>query len=174
MNPMQQVRIEKLTLNFGSGKDQTKLEKGMTIIKSLTGIDPKKTITRKRIAGWGLRPGLPVGCMLTLRKDKATSMLKRLVKARDNVLPESSFDDRGNIAFGIPEYIDIEGSTYDPKIGILGLEVAITLERPGYRVKRRAIKKAKIGKNHQISAEEAMDFMKSKFNVTVGGEDDSQ
>ena len=68
MNPMQQVRIGKLTLNIGAGKDPSKLEKGLTLIKSITGIEPLKTVTTKRIAEWGLRPGLPIGCKLTLRK----------------------------------------------------------------------------------------------------------
>ena len=63
MNPMQSVRIEKLTLNIGSGKDQTKLDNGMTIIKRLVGRDPVKTVSNKRIPGWGVRPGLAIGCI---------------------------------------------------------------------------------------------------------------
>jgi len=62
MNPMKNIKIEKLTFNFGSGKDQSKLDKGMILIKHVTGMDPVKTITQKRIPSWGLRPGLPVGC----------------------------------------------------------------------------------------------------------------
>ena len=68
MNKMQEVRIEKVTLNIGAGRDQARLEKGITLIKSITGIPPVKTITNKRFMGWGLRPGLPVGCKVTLRK----------------------------------------------------------------------------------------------------------
>ena len=105
MNPMQQVRIEKLTLNVGAGKDQRKLEKGISLIKSITGIEPVKTKTSKRIPGWGLRPGLPIGCKLTLRKADASTILKRLLYAKDFNLKESQFDNSGSISFGIPEYI---------------------------------------------------------------------
>ena len=57
MNPMKQISIEKVTLNIGAGKDQTKLEKGMKLINSITGSKPVKTFTKKRIQEWGLRPG---------------------------------------------------------------------------------------------------------------------
>ena len=168
MNKMQIPRIEKVTLNIGAGKDQTKLEKGMNLIKTITGIEPTKTITKKRIPSWGLRPGLPVGCMLTLRKENAIKVLKRLLTAKDNNLAESNFDEFGNVSFGIHEYIDIPGVAYDPKIGILGLQVCVSLEKPGFRIKRRRNKRKKIPKNHFISKEEAIDFMKKNFGIKVG------
>jgi large subunit ribosomal protein L5 len=168
MNPMQQPRIEKLTLNIGAGKDQTRLEKGVAVIKMITGIEPIKTITSERIPTWGLRPGLPIGCKLTLRKQKAVEVLKRLLQAKDNTLQTTHFDNAGNISFGIHEYIDIPGATYDPKIGVLGLQVCLTLEKPGYRIKRRKIQQKNIPKKHMISREEAITFMQKAFNVRVG------
>ncbi len=168
MNPMQQPRIEKLTLNIGAGKDQTRLEKGVAVLKMITGIDPIKTITSKRIPTWGLRPGLPIGCKLTLRKQKAVEILKRLLQAKDFTLAPTYFDNAGNISFGIHEYIDIPGATYDPKIGVLGLQVCVTLEKPGFRIKRRKIQQKTIPKNHTITKEEAMTFMQKAFNVKVG------
>ncbi|MBW3004733.1 50S ribosomal protein L5 [Candidatus Woesearchaeota archaeon] len=168
MNQMQQLRIEKVTLNIGAGKDQTKLDKGIVLIKAITGIEPIKTVTSKRIPGWGLRPGLPIGCKLTLRKNKAVDILKRLLEAKDKKLAESQFDDQGNISFGIHEYIDIPGVAYDPKIGIMGLQVCISLERPGFRVKRRRLEPKKIPKKHQISKEEAIKFIQDNFGVVVG------
>ena len=171
MNPMRQLRIEKLTLNIGAGKDQQKLEKGVILIKSITGIDPVKTITQKRIPTWGLRPGLPIGCKLTLRKKPALELLKRLLQAKENKLKPKQFDRGGNISFGIPEYIDIPGVNYDPKIGILGLEVCVTLERPGYRIKRRRMKQKKIPPKHMVTKEEAMEFMEKTFKVNFGDEE---
>ncbi|MBW2986595.1 50S ribosomal protein L5 [Candidatus Woesearchaeota archaeon] len=168
MNQMQQVRIEKLTLNIGAGKDQGKLDKGIILIKAITGITPIKTVTSKRIPGWGLRPGLPIGCKLTLRKDKAVEILKRLLEAKDKLLKDSQFDAQGNISFGIHEYIDIPGVAYDPKIGILGLQVCVSLERPGFRIKRRRLGPKKIPKKHQISKEEAVKFMAKNFGVSIG------
>jgi len=83
MNPMRNIRIEKITLNVGAGKEQTRLEKGVLLLKGLTGINPVKTFTNKRIPSWGLRPGLPIGCKLTLRKKKAEEILKRLLEAKE-------------------------------------------------------------------------------------------
>jgi len=171
MNPMRTIRIEKVTLNIGAGKEQAVLEKSVLLLKNIAGIQPVKTFTTKRIPTWGLRPGLPIGCKLTLRKEKASEMLKRLLKAKDFILRDSQFDPAGNIAFGIPEYIDIPDVKYDPKIGIMGLQVCITLERPGFRIKRRNARRRDVHKNHKISKEEAMDFMKKEFNVKVGEEE---
>ena len=97
MNPMQQLRIEKVTLNIGAGKDQAKLDKGMVLIKAITGIEPVKTVTNKRIPGWGLRPGLPIGCKLTLRKSSAIELLKRLLEAKEKILKDTQFDEQGNL-----------------------------------------------------------------------------
>ena len=167
MNPMQQVRIGKLTLNIGAGKDPSKLEKGLTLIKSITGIEPVKTVTKKRIAEWGLRPGLPIGCKLTLRKKTAQDLLIRLLKAKENQLQERNFDTKGNISFGIPEYIDIPGVNYDPKIGVIGLQVCLTLEKQGYRIKYRKIQPKKIPPKQCITKQESMQFLKNNYQVKI-------
>jgi ribosomal protein L5 len=57
MNNMQEIRIEKITLNIGCGKDQSRIEKGIKLLKNIAqGSTPVKTITKKRIPEWGLRP----------------------------------------------------------------------------------------------------------------------
>jgi len=170
MNPMREIRIEKVTLNVGAGKDQTRLEKGIALLKNITGLVPIKTVTNKRIPEWGLRPGLPIGCKITLRKNKAVELLKRLLEAVDGGLNDKQFDNEGNVAFGIHEYIDIPGVKYDPKIGVIGLEVCITLERAGFRIKRRSLKKRKIPVRHKINKDDSIDFMKKKFGVKIGDE----
>lgn len=171
MNKMRDIRIEKLTLNVGAGKDTAVLEKGLKLLKNITGIDPVKTFTRKRIPTWGLRPGLPIGCKITLRKEAAKALLKKLLSAKDNKLTENQFDSSGNIAFGITEYIDIPGTKYDPEIGMMGLQVCLTLERPGFRVKKRRLKNT-ISKNHLITKDEAMAFMKDNFAIKIEGEEE--
>src|SRR3989344_2443945 len=86
--------------------------------------------------------------------------------------PGDKFDKNGNFSFGINEYINIQGIEYEIDIGIIGLEAAVTLTRPGYRIKRRLIKN-KISKKHQITKEEGINFVKSYFNVKTeeGGEE---
>ena len=167
MNPMRQIRIEKLTLNIGSGTNNVKLEKGMKLIQNLTGKPPVKTFTTKRIPTWGVRPGLPIGCKLTLRKKEAIEVLERLLKSKENQLSSRQFDSSGNFSFGIHEYIDIPGAKYDPVIGIMGLEVCVTLERTGFRIKRRRTKNSKIPKKHSISKDEAIDYISNTFSTTV-------
>jgi len=56
---------------------------------------------------------------------------------------------------------------YDPELKIMGLEVAVTLERPGYRIKKKKIRTKKIGKNHKITKDDAIQFIKTKFNATI-------
>ncbi|MDO8480636.1 MAG: 50S ribosomal protein L5 [Nanoarchaeota archaeon] len=168
MNPMKQIRIEKLTLNIGTGKDQNKLDKAVLLLKAITGIEPVKTITTKRIPAWGLRPGLPIGCKLTLRGEQVKKLLSRFIEAKDKKLSPDCFDNSGNIAFGIHEYIDIPEVKYDPKIGIMGLQVCLTLERRGFRVKRRRVQQAKVGQKHVIKKEEAIAFLQEAYGVAVG------
>lgn len=164
---MKAVRIEKLTLNIGAGKEQAKLEKGLLLLKHITGIEPVKTVTKKRIPAWGLRPGLPIGCKITLRKHPAAELLKRLLKAKDMKLNSGQFDSLGNLSFGIPEYIDIPGTNYEPKIGVIGLEVCVTLEKPGYRIKRRRLLRRPVPKKHLVTKGDAISFMQQQFGVIV-------
>jgi large subunit ribosomal protein L5 len=166
-NQMKQIRIEKLTLNIGAGKEQPVLERGVVLLKQITGIDPVKTITQKRIPGWGLRPGLPIGCKITLRKSLAQTLIRRLLAAKGSTLSRSNFDNEGNLSFGIKEYIDIPESKYDPKIGIMGLQASRTLERPGFRIKKRKVLKRVIPRSHRISREESIGFMKQSFGVKI-------
>lgn len=170
MNSMKSIKVEKVTLNIGAGKDQTRLEKGIVLLNLIANATPIKTVTSKRIQEWGLRPGLPIGCKLTLRKERAIKILPRLLEAVDNQLREKQFDNNGNVAFGIHEYIEIPGVKYDPKIGIMGLEVCITLERPGYRIKKRRLMQRKIPARHRISKQEAIEFMAKNFSARVEAE----
>ncbi len=167
MNSMKEIRIEKLTLNVGAGTNQEVLKKGIKLLKNLTGKDSVKTISEKRIPSWGVRPGLPLGCKLTLRGKEAEEILKRVLVAKENKLETSNFDQNGNISFGIPEYIDVQGLEYDASIGIMGFQVSITLMRPGFRVKTRRKMRRKIGKKHQITQEDSVEFFKRKYGVVV-------
>ena len=168
MNPMKNIRIEKLTLNIGAGKDQKVLDKGVILLKHITGIDPVKTTTQKRIAGWGLRPGLPIGTKITIRDEaKAKDLIKRLFVSQKNTIRIGCFDSNGNISFGIREYIDIPEVKYNPDVGMLGFQATITLARPGYRINRRKIRKAKVPLSHRINQDEAIEYMEKEFKVKV-------
>jgi len=171
-NIMRKISVEKLTLNVGVGKDQAKLEKAEKLLKQITGIAPVRTKTDKRIAAWGLRPGLPIGCKLTLRGQQALNMIPRLLSALDMKLNEENFDDNGNVSFGIREYIDIKDAKYDPEIGIMGLQATITLKRPGFRIKHRKMLKKTLPMKHRIPKNESIEFMKQGFGVKLRSEEE--
>lgn len=164
-NPMRKIKIAKITLNIGAGKDEGLLKRGLILIQKIAPKIPVKTVTKKRIPGWGLRPGLVIGCKTTVRKD-LVPLLKKLLAAKKNKLSPQCFDEMGNFSFGIAEYIDIAGLNYDPELKMMGLEAAVTLERPGYRVKRRKISPRPVGKAHQVTKSEAVEFVR-KLGVEV-------
>ncbi len=159
-NPLRKIRIEKLTLNVGAGKNEDLLKKGLVLLQKLSPVKPIRTITQKRIPGWGLRPGLAIGCKVTIRKD-TEALLKKLATAKENTFKASSFGPNGMFSFGIHEYIDIEGLEYDPDLKIIGFEVAVSLERPGFRVKKRKMRPTTLGKTHKITKEDAIEYVQS-------------
>jgi len=169
---MRKIKIEKVTLNIGAGKDQTVLKKGEKLIQNITGIKPVTTKTNKRIPTWSLRPGLPIGVKLTLRGTKALELLPKLLSSKSNVLKETNFDNAGNLSFGIPEYVDIDGVKYDPEIGIMGLQVCVTIERSGYRVKKKKLRNSFVGKAHKVTKDESIDFMKKNFKIEMAKDDE--
>lgn len=171
MNIMQQIKVEKVTLNIGTGGPGDKLDKAIKLLKKLTNKKPVPTTTKRRIPLWGLRPGLQIGCKVTLRGKDAEEFVKKILVTKSNKLSPLNFDTTGNVSFGIPEYLDIPDVEYDASIGIIGLEAAITLARPGFRIKLRKLKRKKIPVKHRITKEEAIEFMKTKFNITVGVEE---
>ena len=84
------------------------------------------------------------------------------------MLKESCFSKSGNISFGIHEYIDIPGLEYDPKLGVLGLQVCVTLQKPGARVQKRKLNNTKVPMSQRVSREEAMAFMKDNYKIQIG------
>tara|TARA_Y100000310_G_C20410025_1_gene681491 strand:- start:238 stop:747 length:510 start_codon:yes stop_codon:yes gene_type:complete len=168
---MKTIRIEKITLNMGVGQAGDGLDKANNLLQEITKAKPVLTKTMKRNPTWGLRPNLTIGTKVTLRGEKARELFVRLLKSKGDKIDPKNFDDKGNFAFGIHEYIDIPGAEYDPKIGIRGLEVAVTLERPGYRIKRRKLSKKRIPTRHRITKEEAQEFVKTEFNVVLEEEE---
>ncbi len=165
-NLMREIRLEKVTLNMGIGEAGPKLEKGKKILETITGKKIVITKTRKR-STFGVPKGKDIGVKVTLRGKEAREFLERAFKSLDNRIRPSCFDTSGSFSFGIHEYINIPGVKYDPEVGITGMDVAVTLERPGFRIKRRMLRPKKIGKGHRISREEAMEWAKREFGIEI-------
>jgi large subunit ribosomal protein L5 len=167
MNPMRKVLIDKVTVNMGVGSGGERLANAETLLEKLTGQKPKKNFAKSTNPNFGIRKGLPIACKVTLRKERAEVFLEKAFKAIGHKIKASSFDEYGNVSFGIREHIDLPGVKYDPAIGIYGMDVCLTLERPGFRIKRRKIRSGKISKSHRVTREEAIEFLKNNYNVTV-------
>jgi len=165
-NPMKRIRLEKVTVNIGTGESGQKLEKAKKLLEKLINKKIVVTTTHKRTT-FGMAKGRPIGVKVTIRGKAAADFLKAAFHAVRNSLKESNFDGNGNFSFGIEEYINLPIIKYDPEIGILGMDVAVTLERPGYRIKRRMARPKAVGRRHQIKKEDAVEFVKKEWGVKV-------
>jgi len=166
-NPMRKPRIEKVTINIGVGESGERLDKAYILLERITGQKPVKTKAKVRVPEWDIRPGKPIGVKVTLRGEKAYKMLKeKFLPAVDFKVKESSFTNRG-FGFGIKEYVWIPGIKYDPEIGMMGMDVYVTVERPGYRVERRRLKRSKVGGKHRLTKEDVIEWAKQELGVKV-------
>ncbi len=167
MNKMRELRVRKTVINIGVGEAGEPLVKAQKVLKLLTNHSSVQTISRKTNKDLGIREGMPIGCKVTLRDKKAEEFIKRALWVKNNKLASYSFDREGNFSFGIPDYTDFQDMRYDPDIGIFGMDVSVTVDRPGTRVAKRRENKARIGKNHKVRRDESMEFIKEKFDVEI-------
>jgi large subunit ribosomal protein L5 len=166
-NNMKDVFVDKVVVNIGVGEAGEEVKKAEKIIKLLTGKSAIQTKAKVRLPTWGIRPGLPIGCKTTLRGQDAVDFLKLTLRAKRNKLKKKSFTQEGNFSYGIYEYLDVPGIKYAPELGIRGFDVCVNLKRKGYRVKLRKHNKSKIGRNHKVSKEDAINFAKNNLQVVV-------
>ena len=166
-NPMKKPFLEKVVLNIGVGAGGEELERAVTVLQTISGKTPVKTLSKKNVKEFNLRIGRPIGTMVTVRDQNAEKLLKRLFVVNNDKMLKKSFDNYGNFGFGITEHITIPGVEYDNVIGIWGLDVVGRIVRPGMRVKFRRKSKAKVPKHHYVSRVEAQYFLKEKFGVEI-------
>ncbi|MEX2707263.1 MAG: 50S ribosomal protein L5 [Candidatus Freyrarchaeum guaymaensis] len=164
--PMRKPRIEKVVVNFGVGASGEKLVKATKVLENLTGQKPVQCKSKRTIRDWGIRKGEPISCKVTLRGEKAYEFLRKAFEVVDMRLKLKSLDKNGNFAFGIKEHIEIPGVRYDPQLGIFGMDVCVSMERPGFRVKRRRKQRRRIPRAHRMTKEETIVFMQEEFGVS--------
>ncbi len=132
---MQVPKITKITLNMGVGEaigDKKVIEHAVTDMTKIAGQRPVVTKARKSVAGFKVREGWPVGCKVTLRKERMYEFLDRLVsiaipRIRDfRGLNTKSFDGRGNYSMGIQEQIIFPEIDYDKIDALRGMDITIT------------------------------------------------
>lgn len=167
MNPMEEVKIAKATINIGVGESGERLGRAEKLIESIIGQKPVRTYSKVTNPEFGIRKGQPIACKVTLRGEKADKAIEMILDGIENSLKSRQFDAQGNVSFGINEHIDIPGMRYDPDIGIFGMNISITFEKPGYRIKRRKINRKKVPVKHMVTSDETMDYMKDNFKVKI-------
>ena len=132
---MQSPKVTKITLNIGVGEavgDKKVLDHAMNDLSYISGQKPQKTYARKSIAGFKIRQGWPIGCKVTLRKQRMYDFLERLIcvaipRIRDfRGFSTKSFDGRGNYSLGVTEQIIFPEIDYDKIDALRGLDVTIT------------------------------------------------
>lgn len=166
-NPMRSISVGKVVVNIGVGEAGEKLLKATKVLELVVRQKPVQTLSKRTIRDWGIRRGMPLGARVTLRGERAEEFLRKAFSIRNNRLAAYSFDPRGNFSFGVADYTDFEGMKYDPEIGVFGMDIAVALKRPGYRVSVRRLARRRIPNSHAITREESMEFIRSKFNVEV-------
>jgi large subunit ribosomal protein L5 len=167
MASMRDIRVEKVVVNVGVGEAGEKLVKAQKVLELVTKQKSVQTLSHQAVRDWGVRRNMPIGTRVTLRGEAADVFLKAALEIRNNRLPGYSFDPRGNVSFGIQDYTDFPGMKYDPEVGVFGMDVAVSLQRPGFRIARRRVRARKIPRRHRVSREEGMTFMKDRYKVEV-------
>jgi len=133
-NPLQVPRIEKIVINMGVGEavaDSKKLASAVSELTRIAGQKPVVTHAKKSIAGFKLREGMPIGCKVTLRRERMYEFLDRLVnvalpRVRDfRGVSGKSFDGRGNFAMGLKEQIVFPEIDYDTIDEVRGMDIVI-------------------------------------------------
>jgi len=132
---MEVPRVEKIVLNMGVGEataDKKLLDNAIGDMQKISGQKPVITKARKAIAGFKIREGYPIGCMVTLRHDRMFEFLDRLIsvalpRVRDfRGVPGKGFDGRGNYNMGVKEQIIFPEIEYDKIDTLRGLNISIT------------------------------------------------
>jgi len=132
---MQVPRLKKITLNMGVGEavaDKKILQNAMEDLQKISGQRPIITYARKSIAAFKIREGMPVGCKVTLRRERMYEFLDRLInvtipRIRDfRGLNPRSFDGRGSYSMGVREQIIFPEIDYDKIDALRGMDITIT------------------------------------------------
>src|SRR6476661_555311 len=134
-NKLEVPKLDKIVINMGVGEatqDKKKVETAATELQQIAGQKPVITKAKKSIAQFKLREGMPIGCKVTLRRERMFEFLDRLVtialpRVRDfRGLNPKSFDGRGNYAMGLKEQIVFPEINYDQIDKVRGMDVIIT------------------------------------------------
>jgi large subunit ribosomal protein L5 len=164
---MRDVHIDKVVVHMGVGESGEKLVKAENIMKTITKQTPIRSVAKMTQPAFNIRKGAPIGCKVTLRGKPAEDFIKTALNIVNKSLFESQFDKSGNFSFGIEEHTDFPGMSYDPQIGIFGMDVNVVLERNGIRITRRKMQQKKLPEKQRVKKADAIAFLKEAYSVEV-------
>jgi large subunit ribosomal protein L5 len=164
-NPMRTISINKVVLNIGTGNDDNVQGNAKRLLNLISGRQAADEISKRRNPAFKITKGQKIGAFVTLRGKLAKEVLARLLEAVDSKVKPNAIT-KNSMSFGIREYIDISGLKYDPKIGMMGLNVNVSFRRKGMRVTLRKRQRADVPPSHRdISPEEITAYMTEKFKI---------
>ncbi len=164
-NKMKEIFVDKLVINIGTGSEKNTLTNARKLLEVITARKPSNTHSKKRNPAFKITKGQEIGTFVTVRGEEITPLAKRLLDSVENKLRGSCVTNN-SVSFGIREYIDISGVKYDPKIGMLGMNVNLSFKRKGERVALRKSKRSEIPAKHRMIPKDTIkSYMQNQYKI---------
>jgi len=164
---MREIFVEKVVVHMGVGEAGDKLTRAIELLRTITGNTPVRSNAKRTNVSFGIRKGAPISCRVTLRGRKAQEFLSIALDIVDRKISRGQLDRWGNFSFGIEEHTDFPGMSYDPQVGIYGMDINVVLARRGIRIARRSTEQRRLPSKQRVTPDDAVSYLKQAHSVEV-------